>query len=83
LRANQFSDSAIKVGSGTVLASSQHALRFNSQGLIRVFGNNTPLSDSINLCIADASLKPNQYQVQFNSGGRLQQITSDTNGSCL
>lgn len=83
LRANLFSDSAIKVSSGTVLASSQHALRFNSQGLIRVFGNNTPLSDSINLCIADASLKPNRYQVQFNSGGRLQQITTDTNGSCL
>lgn len=83
LRANTFSDSAVKVSSGTVLASAQHALRFNSQGLIRYFGNNTPMSDSIKVCIANASLKPNQYEVRFNSGGRLQQVTTDTSGSCL
>lgn len=83
LRANLFSDSSVKVSSGTALASAQHALRFNSQGLIRIFGNNTPLSDSINICIADVSLQPNQYEVRFNSGGRLQQITTDTDGICL
>lgn len=83
LRANLFSDSTVKVSSGSVLASAQHALLFNSQGLIRMFGNNTPLNDSINLCIADLSLQPNQYEVRFNSGGRLQQITTDTDGVCL
>lgn len=83
LRANLFSDSAVKVSSGSVLAGAQHVLRFNSQGLIRIFGNNTPLSDSIRLCIADLSLQPNQYEVRFNSGGRLQQITTDTDGICL
>lgn len=82
LRANQFSDTTVKVSSGSVLASAQHALRFNSQGLIRIFGNNTPLSDSINLCIPDASLKPNLYEVRFNSGGRLRQIVTDTDGGC-
>ncbi len=83
LRANLFSDETVVVASGTTLASSQHVIRFNSQGLLRVFGNNTPLSDSINVCIANAALKPNMYQIWFNSGGRLRQVTLDTSGSCL
>lgn len=82
LRAQLFNDSSVVVSSGTLLANAQHALRFNSQGLIRVFGANTPLTDYIQLCIAQAALKPNLYQVQFNSGGRLQQVRKDNNGSC-
>lgn len=83
LRAQLFSDSSVMISSGTLLAGAQHAVRFNSQGLIRVFGNNTPLSDSIRLCIAQAALNPNLYEVRFNSGGRLQQVSQNTNGSCV
>ncbi len=83
LRAQQFSDSSVTISSGSLLAGAQHVIRFNSQGLIRVFGNNTPLSDSIRLCIAQSALNPNLYEVRFNSGGRLRQVTQNTNGSCL
>lgn len=82
LRAHQFNDSSVKITSSSALASAQHVLRFNSQGLIRQFGNNTPLSDSIRICIADSSLNPNLYLVHFNSGGRLRQEMQNTTGVC-
>lgn len=82
LRTQSLKDSSARVDSGPVLATAQHVLRFNSQGLIRVFGNNTPLSDVIRICIPDASLNPNLFEVRFNSGGRLQQVSSDTDGEC-
>lgn len=83
LRAQQLNDDLVVIHSGPALAGAQHVLRFNSQGLIRMFANNTPLSDAIRACIADTTMNPNVYEVQFNSGGRLQQVTSNSDGVCL
>ncbi len=82
LRAQPFTSTTVTISSGEVLTSAQHVIRFNSQGLIREFGNNTPLSDMIRICIADRSLDPNMYEVRFSSGGRLQQVTQNTDGDC-
>ncbi len=82
LRSHLFSDTVVIIRSNTALASAQNVLRFNSQGLIRMFDSNTPLSDSIRICIADTSLNPNLVEVHFNSGGRLRQTSTDTDGVC-
>lgn len=82
LRTQSLKNSTASVYSGPALADAQHVLRFNPQGLIRMFGNNTPLSDAIRICIPDTGLSPNLFEVRFNSGGRLQQVSSDTDGEC-
>lgn len=68
LRTTQFMDSTVNVTSASVLASNNHAIRFNPQGLVRSFANNSPMSSAVQFCVNDDSNKI--YQLQFSSGGQ-------------
>lgn len=82
LRAASWTDDQVRLRSGPTLASAGHAIRFNSLGLIRTFTTNAPLSGQINACVADATIKPNLYQLNFGSGGLTELVRSDTGGTC-
>jgi type IV fimbrial biogenesis protein FimT len=82
LRVGLIDQTKLKVTSDAVLASASHAVRFNPQGLARFFGNNTPLSARIEVCIQQTGATENLYSVRFNSGGRSEVVKINNGGTC-
>ncbi|WP_306522465.1 GspH/FimT family pseudopilin [Rheinheimera sp.] len=82
LRSGLFPQAPMKVSSDASLAAAGHAVRFTPQGLARMPANNTPLSAQIRFCVAQPQTKPNIRDLQFDSGGRIQVLSSDASGVC-
>lgn len=72
----------ISSGDGLPLAQANHAIRFTPQGFARGFDNNIPLSDTIQVCLAQKSVNPNTREIQFSSGGRSRVVATDNAGIC-
>ena len=82
LRKGIIDHNVVKVTSNATLSSALHVIRYNSQGLARFFGNNTPLSAQIEVCVASAEVAENLYSVRFNSGGRSEVVRINNSGVC-
>lgn len=74
LRANALLDTTVIMSSSSALASADHAIRFNPQGLVRQFTTNGPYSASVKFCIQSGT--GNVYQLQFSSGGQAELVQS-------
>ncbi len=82
LRKGTIDRTILKVSSNATLSSALHTIRYNSQGLARLFANNTPLSAQIEVCIASSEVQENLYSVRFNSGGRSEVVKVNNAGVC-
>jgi type IV fimbrial biogenesis protein FimT len=82
LRFGTIDGQLLKVTSNPALAVANHAVRFNPQGLGRLFQNNTPLSGQIEVCTTQITGSENLYSVRFNSGGRSEVVRLNTAGVC-
>lgn len=81
LRAHNWTEPKVELRSANSLSSQNHAVRFNSLGLVRAFTSNAPFSASLLACIPDSTLSPNIYQVNINSAGLTEVVTSTTAAS--
>jgi type IV fimbrial biogenesis protein FimT len=82
LRFGTIDGQLLKVSSDPALAAAVSVVRYNPQGLARLFGNNTPLSGQIEVCTTQITGSDNLYSVRFNSGGRSQIVRLNTAGVC-
>jgi type IV fimbrial biogenesis protein FimT len=85
LRWHSWADPQVELRSNSGLATQGHAIRFNSLGMVRAFTSNAPYSAALQACIPASNITPNIYQININSAGLTELVTSTSTsaeGAC-
>lgn len=85
LRSHSWAEPQVELRSNSALASQGHVIRFNSLGMVRAFTSNAPYSGALQACIPDSNISPNIYQININSAGLTELVTSSSTsagGAC-
>ncbi len=82
LRTGLLSGGALQVRSGTQLSASKDAIVFVATGQLRSFTTSQPLTDVLQLCMAQAGLTNNIRQLTFKSSGKIKLVSVDGAGEC-
>jgi type IV fimbrial biogenesis protein FimT len=82
LRTGILAGGALQIRSGSQLASSKDAVMFAATGQLLSYTSAQPLSDLLQLCMAQPGLSNNIRQLKFKSNGRISLLTQDGGGEC-
>ncbi len=82
LRNGEVDVGLLNIKSNDELDNAIFVVRYNPQGLARLFQNNTPVSGKIEVCTTQITGSENLYSVRFNSGGRNEVVKINNSGNC-
>lgn len=82
LRTGVLSGGALQVRSGSQLTASKDAMLFVATGQLRSFTTSQPLTDVLQICMAQPGLTNNIRQLKFKSSGKIKLISVDGAGEC-